>query len=126
MADRAQVITEIERYWLETGLPTEAVAEMRGELEQHLIEAELRGRSVDDVIGDRAAFAEGWATARKGRTVASWSDVQSGSVRRRKEVERRECLDLLVRGSTGHGREVIQLWHLCLIVSRLKERNRVN
>jgi len=95
VADRAQVITEIERYWLETGLPAEAVAEMRGELEQHLVEAELHGRSVDDVIGDRAAFAEGWATARKGRTVASWSDVQSGSVRRRKETRR----ELILYGS---------------------------
>jgi len=26
MTDRAQVVTEIERYWLETGLPAEAVA----------------------------------------------------------------------------------------------------
>ena len=42
------------------------------------------------------------------------------------EVRRRECLDLLVRGSMGHGIEVVHLWHLRLIVFRLKERNGVN
>ena len=39
------------------------------------------------------------------------------------EVSLRECLDLLVRGSMGHGIEVEQRWHLLLVVSRLKERN---
>jgi len=41
------------------------------------------------------------------------------------EVRLRECLGLLVRGSIGHGIEVEQLWHWSLVVSRLKERNRV-
>ena len=41
------------------------------------------------------------------------------------EVRLRECLGLLVRGSMGHGIEVVNLWHLRLIVSRLKERNKV-
>lgn len=95
MTDRSQVITEVERYWLETGLSAETVAEMRSELEQHLIEAELDGRSVDEVIGDRAAFAEGWAAARRGRSVASWEDVQSGRTRRRRETRR----ELILYGS---------------------------
>ncbi len=95
MTDRSHVITEVERYWLEIGLSAETVAEMRSELEQHLIEAELDGRSVDEVIGDRAAFAEGWAAARRGRSVASWEDVQSGRTRRRRETRR----ELILYGS---------------------------
>ncbi|MFZ0014547.1 MAG: NfeD family protein [Acidimicrobiia bacterium] len=95
MTDRGHAIAEIERYWLETGLSPDTVAEMRQELEQHLRDAELDGRSVDDVIGDRAAFAEGWAAARKGRSVVTWSDVQSGRTRRRKETRR----DLILYGS---------------------------
>ncbi len=92
MSDRAKVMAEIERYWLETGLSTETVAEMRGELKQHLIEAELHGRDINDVIGDRAAFAEGWAAANRGREVASWADVQSGRIRRKKETRREMVL----------------------------------
>ena len=43
------------------------------------------------------------------------------------EVRWRECLDFLVRGSMGHGIEVVHLWHLIrLIVACLKERNKVN
>ena len=43
------------------------------------------------------------------------------------EVRLRECLGLLVRGSMGHGIEVVHHWHLiCLIVACLKERNNVN
>jgi membrane protein implicated in regulation of membrane protease activity len=85
------VVSEVENYWLEIGLPADTVAEMRGELEAHLMDAELEGRTVDDVIGNRAAFAEGWAAAHRGRAVASWSDVQSGLIRRRK-ASRRELI----------------------------------
>lgn len=95
MTDRSHVIIEVERYWLETGLSAETVAEMRGELELHLIEAERDGRTVDDVIGDRAAFAEGWAAARRGRAVESWDDVQSGRTSRRRESRR----ELILYGS---------------------------
>ena len=41
------------------------------------------------------------------------------------EVRRRECLDILVRGSMGHGIEVVQRWHFLLVVFRLKERNNI-
>ena len=95
MTDVGQAIAEVERYWLETGLSAASVAEMRAELEQHLVDAELDGRTVDDVIGDRAAFAEGWAAARKGRSVESWADVQSGRTKRRKETRR----ELILYGS---------------------------
>ena len=88
MSERDRVVGEIERYWLETGLNSGTVAEMRSELEQHLIEAESHGRTVSEVIGDKAAFAEGWAAARRGRTVAPWAEVQSGRTRRRKESRR--------------------------------------
>ena len=91
MTDRERVIAEVERYWLETGLPAGAVAEMRDELEAHLIDAELEGKTVEAVMGDRAAFAEGWAAANRGRAVASWADVQSGLIRRRK-ASRRELI----------------------------------
>jgi len=95
MSDRARVVTEVERYWLETGLPLESVSEMRHELEQHLVEAERDGRTVEDVVGDLAAFAEGWAAARRGRSVGSWADFQSGRTRRRKETRR----ELILYGS---------------------------
>jgi membrane protein implicated in regulation of membrane protease activity len=95
VSDRSQVVSEVERYWLEIGLTPDTVSEMRDELDQHLMEAELDGRSVDDVIGDKAAFAEGWAAARRGRSVASWADVQSGRIRRRKESRK----DLIMYGS---------------------------
>lgn len=95
MTERSNVITAVEGYWLETGLSADTVAEMRNELERHLIEAELDGRSVDDVIGDLAAFAEGWAAARQGRAVESWIDVQSGRTRRRRYARR----DLILYGS---------------------------
>jgi membrane protein implicated in regulation of membrane protease activity len=86
------VVAEVERYWLETGISRERVAEMKAELEAHITEAELDGRTIDDVIGDRAAFAEGWAAALRGKPVSSWSDFQSGRTRRRKEIRRETTL----------------------------------
>ena len=41
------------------------------------------------------------------------------------QVRLRECLRLLVRGSMGHAIKVVQVWHLRLIVMRLKERNKI-
>lgn len=92
MSRRDQVLAEVARYWRETGLSPESVDEMRAELEQHLLEAERDGRTVDDVIGDRASFAEGWAAVRRGRAVETWADVQSGRTRRRKEARREAIL----------------------------------
>jgi membrane protein implicated in regulation of membrane protease activity len=88
MNDRAQVVADAGRYWLEAGLGQEKVEEMRSELDLHLADAERDGRSVDEVVGDLAIFAEGWAAAVRGRPVDSWSDVQSGRSRRRRETRR--------------------------------------
>lgn len=88
MSDRSQVLAEVVRYWHETGLPDDAVAEMSAELEQHLIEAERDGRSIDEVIGDRATFAEGWAQARTNHPVETWEDVRSGRTKRRRQSRR--------------------------------------
>ena len=97
MADRYRVVTEVERYWHEAGLSASAVADMRNELERHLLEAESDGRSVDEVVGDHAAFAELWAEARRGRAVESWADVQSGKVRRRRQTR----TDLILTGTAA-------------------------
>ncbi len=89
MSDRSQVVAEIERYWLETGISRSTVAEMKTELERHLIDAEADGKSVEDVVGDRARFAENWASAHRGsRDVASWEDVRVGKTRKRREARR--------------------------------------
>lgn len=91
VAEPEQVLADIERYWLESGVRKDTVAEMRGELEQHLEEAVADGRSLVDVIGERPAdFAESWATAQRSRRAspASWRDVQSGSARRARQNKR--------------------------------------
>lgn len=88
MSDAERAVTEIGSYWLEAGLNAESVAEMKSELAQHLTEAGRDGRTVEEVIGDRAAFAEGWAAARQGKPVATWADFQSGRTRRRRETRR--------------------------------------
>lgn len=84
MTDRDEVLEDVERYWIEAGLSEDEVSEMRAELAQHLDDAAANGRTVEDVVGDRARFAESWATARRGRPVATWEDVQSGRTRTRK------------------------------------------
>lgn len=88
MSDRTRVVGDIQRYWLEAGIPADEAGRMRDELEQHLDEAARDGRSLDDVIGDRAAFAEGWAAALRGRPVATWADVKSGRTRWKRETRR--------------------------------------
>lgn len=94
MTERSRVIAEVEHYWLVAGLPEDAVGEMKSELERHLIDAEADGRTLDDVIGNRARFAENWASAHKRGPVASWEDVQSGQT----EKERRSRRDLIMYG----------------------------
>lgn len=94
MPDRSQVITEIEHYWLVAGVPAETAGEMKTELETHLIYAEADGRTVEDVVGDRAQFAEAWAAAYQGRPGPAWRDVQSGQT----EKERHARRDLIMYG----------------------------
>ena len=40
------------------------------------------------MVGDTAAFAEEWAEARRGKSVASWEDVQSGKTRKDRMARR--------------------------------------
>ena len=61
MSDRYQVIEKVEDYWRQAGLASSDVAEMKAELHQHLVDAEVEGVSVTDVVGDTALFAETWA-----------------------------------------------------------------
>ena len=66
MTDRSvdQTIAECARYWRDTGVPSDRVAEMRDELNDHLNEAVAAGQTVDSVVGpDLATFAEEWASA---------------------------------------------------------------
>lgn len=95
MTDRDMVVSEIERYWLEAGLRRAEVDEMRAELEAHLAEAAGEGRSIDQIVGDRASFAESWAAERSGRRVPAWEDVTSGKTRR----ERATRKDLALYGA---------------------------
>ena len=88
MSDRYQVIEKVEDYWRQAGLASSDVAEMKAELRQHLVDAEVEGHSVTDVVGDTAIFAETWAEARRGRPVAAWADVQSGFTKRRRTSRR--------------------------------------
>jgi membrane protein implicated in regulation of membrane protease activity len=88
MTERDRVIGEVERYWRGAGLSPDDVAEMKAELDQHLSDALMNGRTVDDVIGDRAGFAESWAAARRGRPVVRWDDFQSGKARRDRDTRR--------------------------------------
>lgn len=88
MSDRERILAEVETYWHEAGLGRDEVTEMKTELSQHLDEAAAHGRSVDDVIGDTAVFAEGWASARRGKPVVGWQEVKSGRVRTRRAAQR--------------------------------------
>lgn len=85
VSDGERVLAEVERYWLEAGLRKDEVAEMKAELEQHLSEAAAHGRAVEDVVGDRAGFAESWAAASRGKPAVAWDDVQSGRTKTRRE-----------------------------------------
>ena len=69
MSDRTvdQVLAGCVRYWESTGVPTDAVAEMRTELQTHLEAAVEAGKDVDAVVGpDLDAFAEEWAAIHRG------------------------------------------------------------
>lgn len=76
------VLADCERYWRATGLHRRIVAEMRTELEQHLVEASGAGRDPMSVVGpDTATFAMEWAAVqRPTAALPAWEDV----VRRRR------------------------------------------
>ncbi len=95
MSEVENVVTQVERYWLESGLSREEVAEMKAELETHLTEAVSDGRSIEEVVADRAALAESWAGERRGRPVAAWEEVQRGKTGRERASKR----DLIFYGA---------------------------
>ena len=92
MPEPGNVVVEIERYWLEAGVPGDAVSAMSAELRQHLSDAAADGRNVEEVVGDRVHFAESWAAAYRGRPVATWNDVQSGETRKQRDSRRDKIL----------------------------------
>ncbi len=81
MADRVAidvVAADCERYWRAAGIKRRTAAEMRAELEQHLIEASTDGRAPESVVGDdTASFAIEWAaaTGRSHETLPAWDEV---------------------------------------------------
>jgi membrane protein implicated in regulation of membrane protease activity len=80
MADRVaidRIAADCERYWRGAGIARRVAAEMRAELEQHLVEASDDGRSPETVVGtDTANFAIEWAAAAQGdEPLPSWDDV---------------------------------------------------
>lgn len=68
------IVADCEQYWLETGVPRRAVAEMKSELTTHLHEAVDAGKGIETVVGDDLAeFAEAWAREFRGPVAAeSW------------------------------------------------------
>lgn len=96
MNEGGMTIGEIERYWLEAGIPRDAVAGMRQELEQHLMDAAADGRTMSDIVGDDPGeFAESWAIAFRGsRNTASWDEFRSGKT----SLDRAKRRDLYLYG----------------------------
>lgn len=89
------VVADCVRYWKASGLSTRVVAEMRAQLEQHLVEASFAGRTPESVVGpDTAAFAMEWAAAEgPGTDLPAWDDVFR---RRRRTFEWTDLLMLVV------------------------------
>jgi membrane protein implicated in regulation of membrane protease activity len=81
MTDRIAIDTvaaDCERYWRAAGIKRRVAAEMRAELEQHLIEASTDGRTPESVVGaDTATFAIEWAeaTGRSQDALPTWDEV---------------------------------------------------
>ena len=82
MTDRTidQVLAGCAKYWASTGVPPDAIAEMRAELQTHLEAAADAGKSVDIVVGtDLDAFAEEWAEIYRGSPQLEESSSSSSS-----------------------------------------------
>lgn len=97
MTDDLAVVERIQRYWVETGVPRDAIVAMRAELDQHLVDARIDGHTVQDVVGaDPALFAESWAASYREhkRSMATWRDVQTGQA----TVSRKTRRDLIFYG----------------------------
>lgn len=73
-----QMVTDCEQYWLETGVPRGATAEMKAELSAHLHEALDAGKTMETVVGsDLATFAESWAAEyRDPAAPEAWNEAE--------------------------------------------------
>ena len=73
-----QVISDCERYWLETKVPRSVSNAMKLELESHLHEAAAAGKDPATVVGtDLASFAESWASEfRSPAATEAWQRIQ--------------------------------------------------
>jgi membrane protein implicated in regulation of membrane protease activity len=134
MTTPRDVVDQVSFYWLEAGVPKPDVADMRAELELHLIAAERDGRGPDQVVGDRARFAHQWAEARVGHKVADWEAVHSGRTRRERETRRDNILYgfamtalVAAAAAAGQGGETVDnetwrwLWTIFALVMGLGE-----
>ena len=72
-----QIISDCERYWLDTKVPRSRVREMATELQSHLLEATAEGKSPKAVVGNNLAeFAEEWATEYRGpASLEAWHNT---------------------------------------------------
>jgi membrane protein implicated in regulation of membrane protease activity/DNA-binding ferritin-like protein (Dps family) len=62
-----RIVADCENYWLQTGVPRQAVSEMKAELVTYLDEALAEGKGIRSVVGDDlAGFAESWALEQRG------------------------------------------------------------
>lgn len=88
----SRLVEDCARYWSESGVRRQTVAEMQVELTHHLNEAVADGRDPTAVVGpDVAGFAEAWAAEHRptGTSTPSWEDVMSGKTARQR-TQRRE------------------------------------
>jgi len=71
--------SDCERYWRAAGISRREAAEMRRELESHLIDASRDGRTIESVVGDDVgAFAAEWAAAQRPADdgeLPTWTEV---------------------------------------------------
>ena len=99
VADRVAVdviAADCERYWRAAGIKRRVAAEMRAELEQHLVEASADGRTPESVVGtDTSSFAIEWATAtgRSQEALPAWDEVFR---RRRRKFARTDVAILAI------------------------------
>lgn len=73
-----RIISDCERYWVETKVPRSVSNAMKLELESHLYEAVAAGKEPAAVVGpDLATFAETWAAEFRSPAAAeSWQRIQ--------------------------------------------------
>lgn len=79
------LVADCERYWQAAGIKRSMVNDMRTELEHHLVEASLAGRTPEAVVGpDTAAFAREWAAAQGAseEQLPTWEEAVRGRGRR--------------------------------------------